>query len=53
MLTKLNVIVGIVHTSKTFINGINSLKEKAWYYTRVNPSTVNSGDQHGRSCICM
>jgi hypothetical protein len=22
---------------KTFINGINSLKEKAWYYTRVIP----------------
>jgi hypothetical protein len=37
----------------TFINGTNSLKEKAWYYKRVNSSTVNSSSQRRRSCICL
>jgi hypothetical protein len=47
----LNVKCDCLHCTyiKTVINGINSLKEKLWYYKRVNPSTVNSSDQR----ICL
>jgi hypothetical protein len=39
MLTQLNVIIGILHTWKTFIDGINSLKGNDWYYKPIN-STI-------------
>ena len=39
MLTQLNVIICILHTWKTFLDGINSLKGNDWYYKPIN-STI-------------